>query len=62
VLDALVDLRCDCAQGFLWSPALPAAEVRRVLGVDGTDAVAEKHLEITTDDDTTARPGTLVIR
>jgi diguanylate cyclase (GGDEF)-like protein len=34
VLDRLVDLRCDSAQGFLWSPPLPAHEVRPVLGVD----------------------------
>jgi EAL domain-containing protein (putative c-di-GMP-specific phosphodiesterase class I) len=33
VLEQLVDLRCDCAQGFLWSRPLPAAEVRRALGV-----------------------------
>jgi diguanylate cyclase (GGDEF)-like protein len=33
VLDALIDLRCDVAQGFFWSRALPAVHVRGVLGV-----------------------------
>jgi diguanylate cyclase (GGDEF)-like protein len=33
VLDALIDLRCDVAQGFFWSRPVPAAHVRRVLGV-----------------------------
>ena len=33
VLQELVDLRCDNAQGYLWSPPVPAAIVRRELGV-----------------------------
>jgi diguanylate cyclase len=33
VLDALIDLRCDVAQGFFWSRPVPTAHVRRVLGV-----------------------------
>ena len=33
VLERLIDLRCDTAQGFHWSPPVPAAEVRELLGV-----------------------------
>jgi diguanylate cyclase (GGDEF)-like protein len=34
VLQELIDLRCDNAQGFLWSPPLEAGAARRVLGID----------------------------
>jgi EAL domain-containing protein (putative c-di-GMP-specific phosphodiesterase class I) len=33
ILEELVDLRCDAAQGYLWSAPVPASEARALLGV-----------------------------
>jgi diguanylate cyclase (GGDEF)-like protein len=49
VLDALIDLRCDSAQGYYWSPAVPAEEMRCILGVDAARDLHEDEIEITDD-------------
>ena len=56
MLDALIDLRCDVAQGFFWSRPVPAAHVRRVLGV------AELGLEERPVDAVDTRDQTLLTR
>jgi EAL domain-containing protein (putative c-di-GMP-specific phosphodiesterase class I) len=40
-LTALRAMGCDLAQGFFWSPGIPAADVDRLLAGDGFLAVAD---------------------
>ena len=40
ILEELVDLRCDAAQGYLWSAPVPASEARALLGVERATATA----------------------
>ncbi len=62
VLEQLLDVGCDRAQGYLWSPPVPGQEIRRFLGVaepnerDDVIAVSILHLdEAEPDERTTIR-------
>jgi EAL domain-containing protein (putative c-di-GMP-specific phosphodiesterase class I) len=39
----LIDLRCDCAQGFLWSEPVEPAEIRRILNVSEEGVLLGHH-------------------